>query len=158
MKSRTATRVTTGQVAKLEDSLLAFQQLTASRQVHQRLIESTGVDVTAQETRVILALLDGPVSPSDIARRLRMDPGAVSRQISSLEETGFVTRTIDPDDTRRSTVALTRRGRQAAETVARQRRRHLVESLAEWSPDAVTNLADLLQRLVDDMQATPYSR
>jgi DNA-binding MarR family transcriptional regulator len=60
-----------------------------------------------------------------------------------------------PDDARITLVDLTPDGRTLAETIRAVGVRHLQEALDAWSPTDQRKLATLMQRLVDDLRATP---
>jgi DNA-binding MarR family transcriptional regulator len=94
----------------------------------------------------LLASGDG-LRPSDLAERLGVHPSLVTRQIQELEDAGFVRVSANPDDARSLLVSLSPAG------VAEQRR--LREAgldrfalfVAEWTPEEVQTLADLLEKL-----------
>lgn len=52
-------------------------------------------------TTVVLLALDGPLSPSALARRTGMSYRTVLRRLGQLERSGVVRATVDPADTRR---------------------------------------------------------
>lgn len=57
----------------------------------------------------------GPSSPTQLAERLRLDLGYVSRVLSRLKEKGLVLGRTSPDDGRRQVITLTKEGRKAFE-------------------------------------------
>jgi DNA-binding MarR family transcriptional regulator len=88
-----------------------------------------------------------PVSVKDVALAMDLEHSTVSRLLGELEDDGLVTRGADPDDRRRTTVALTDLGHAVvrdATTVSRSFTRVL---LAEWTKDDVEELARVLTRL-----------
>lgn len=143
-------------VGALADALLVLRRLLASRQVHRALVSAVGLEVSQQELQVLAAVGDGAISSSQLASVARMDPGAVSRQVSTLVDGGLIERIDDPD--RRSAVLLraTPSGREAIDKVAEVQRRHLYETLVGWSTDDVAALAELLPKFITDLQQTPY--
>ena len=95
---------------------------------------------------------------AQLARAARMDVGAVSRQLAACSRTtGYVTKAASPDQ--RSVVLV--RGDRARPRVARRvanvRNGHLAHALGGWTAADRRTLAVLLRRLVDDLQATPYT-
>jgi DNA-binding MarR family transcriptional regulator len=150
-----ATRRSTGEITQVARAIQAFQRLRASRQVHGALMAAAGVDLSQQAVQVLTALADGQ-SVAQLAAAARMDMGAVSRQLAVLEDGGYLVRAASPDNGTVVIVSATRRGREAVERITTVRDGHLTRALASWSPDERTQLAELLQRLVDDLQATPY--
>lgn len=76
----------------------------------QQKVQAKGVTVAEW---VVLRELFGSTgaAPSDIAARLRMTRGAISRLVDRLTSKGLVGRDGDPSDARRQRVSLTARGR-----------------------------------------------
>ena len=50
-------------------------------------------------------LADGPSAPGDLAARLGLTSGAMTKVLDRLERAGYVTRAADPSDRRRITIA-----------------------------------------------------
>lgn len=147
-------------VQAVGDAMLTLQRLTSNRTVHQMLMQMVGSDLSIQETRVLLALHSESLTATELARRLRMDAGASSRQVTSLTERGLVKRSSVRDTdglTTRALLTVSARGRNLAEKIEAVRTSHLDRTFAHWSPDDATALARLLTRFVSDMQTTPYS-
>jgi DNA-binding MarR family transcriptional regulator len=84
-----------------------------------------------------------------------MEIAAVSRQVRLLEAAGTITRATSPDDARVTLIELTPDGRTLAEKIRAVGVRHLQEALDAWSQTDQRKLATLMQRLVDDLRATP---
>jgi DNA-binding MarR family transcriptional regulator len=133
-----------------------LQRLGASRRVHAALSEATGIDLPQQALQVLSAL-DGTMAVAALARAAHMDVGAVSRQLRLLEGDGYVVRSASPDHGSIVLVRATARGQSVARRVFEVRNRHLERALDGWSAADRRALASLLQRLVDDLQATPYT-
>jgi DNA-binding MarR family transcriptional regulator len=147
--------ISVNDISTVARAMQSFGRLRASRQVHAALVEAAGVELSQQETQVLLHVQQGgPVA--EIARSSRMDMGAVSRQLRTLEESGLVRRGPSPDNGAVVLVTLTAKGRRTAERILAVRDGHLEAALSSWSPDDVARLGGLLQRLVDDLQNTPY--
>lgn len=152
----------TGDVASpdpVDELMVALQRmarLLASRQVAARIITVAGVDVTQQGMTLLRVLLrDGRQSVATLATAAAMDLGAVSRQVRLLEQGGAVRRSRSHDDGRVALLELTARGRRIAERIRSVTVRHLEEALHGWSDDDQRVLARLMERLVDDLVATP---
>ena len=94
----------------------------------------------------------GPQSVTAIADALQQSHPLIISWITQLQRFGFVTRTTDPDDARRSLVRLTRSGRTEAERMALASKQvgHAYEQLLEEADapihDALWRLHDLLDR------------
>lgn len=68
--------------------------------------------VTAQQRLVVRALGKFPgITAGHLARVLHLDPGTVSAALNRLDEKGLVDRRRNPRDRRRSSLALTSKGR-----------------------------------------------
>lgn len=143
----------------VEEVMVALQRmgrLLASRQVAARITTVAGVEVTQQGVTLLRVLLrDGTQSIATLATAAAMDLGAVSRQVRLLEQGGAVRRSRSRDDARVALLELTVRGRRIAERIRVVTVRHLEEALHGWSDDDEQTLARLMERLVDDLVATP---
>jgi DNA-binding MarR family transcriptional regulator len=147
---------TTTELTALADAMRRLQQLGASRRVHAALSDATGVDLPQQAVQVLSALA-GTMTVAELARTAHMDIGAVSRQLRLLEDDGFVQKSASPDHGSVVLVRITTRGRNVARKIFEVRNRHLERALEGWPQTDRRALATLLQRLVDDLQATPYT-
>ncbi len=141
-----------------DDLLVALQRLgrlMASRQVAGELATAAGADLSQQGVRLVRALRRcGRVPIAQLAASSEMDLAAVSRQLRALEEQGLVVRSPAPDDQRVHMVELSRAGSVVADRLRRVGVEHLSESLAAWSHEDRRRVAQLLGRLVDDLQRT----
>lgn len=145
----------TREIATLARAIQSFQRLRSSRQVHTALMGATGLELSQQASQVLLAIRDGQ-SVAEVAKAARMDMGAVSRQLKVLDDSGLLRRRPSPDNGNVVLVELTGEGATTVERIAAVRDRHLTDALVDWSPGDLGSLSQLLQRLVDDLQATPY--
>jgi DNA-binding MarR family transcriptional regulator len=89
----------------------------------------------------------GPVTANALAQALSLDASTVTRQITALEEQGFVERCANPADGRSSTIVLTPLGRQSMGEVEQQRRRHIEEMVSDWEAGGQADLGVALTRL-----------
>ena len=137
-------------------SLQRLGRLLASRQVVSRISTAAGVDVSQQGAALLRVLLrEGQLSVAALAATTPMEIAAVSRQVRLLDAAGAITRSTSPDDARVTLIELTPDGRELAEKIRAVGVRHLQEALGTWSPTDQRRLATLMQRLVDDLRATP---
>jgi DNA-binding MarR family transcriptional regulator len=141
---------------ELMTSLQRLRRLFASRQVTSRTLESAAVDVSHQGAALLQVLLRaGRLSIAALAGLAAMDLGAVSRQVRLLERAGAVRRSASPDDGRVTLLELTAAGRRMAQRIGDVGARHMQEALHDWSQADQRALAQLLDRLVDDLVHTP---
>ena len=143
----------------LDEALHLLRRLLSSRRVFSRLAAAAEIEISQQAVQVLRVLdREDPRSVAEVAREARMDVGAVSRQLTSLENLGLVSRRPSKAHGSVVLVTATARGMQLVEQVNAVQNRHLQEALEEWSDEDRTQLAHLLLRLVDDLQQTPYRR
>jgi DNA-binding MarR family transcriptional regulator len=143
-------------VDELMVALQRLGRLLASRQVASRITSVAGVDVGQQGVTLLRVLLrEGEQPIAVLATAAAMDLGAVSRQVRILEDAGVLRRSRSRDDGRVALVELTAEGRRVAERIRAVSVRHLEEALRDWTATDERMLARLMQRLVDDLVATP---
>jgi MarR family transcriptional regulator, organic hydroperoxide resistance regulator len=97
--------------------------------------------------RILLALHEhaGVLSQKKLVERLKVDPGALTRQLKTLEGLGWIVRSVDARDNRVSNVALTTQGRAAAEAGLPLRNAFLHDTMASLPDDAIAALQGALQ-------------
>ena len=97
-----------------------------------------------------LVAASAPLSVSEIGSAIGVDQPRASRLVQQGVELGLVIREADPDDARRTRIALTEQGRKIA-LGSRGRRRETVARALEGFTDAEREeLARLLGRLADN--------
>ncbi len=137
---------------------------------------STDVSLVASELRVVLGQLmrrlraehrfslaqgyvlgrldrEGPRSISDLAAAERIRPQSVAQTVGELEADGLISRHPDPEDGRRATLKMTRRGREVLQEDRRQREGWLIEAidqgLSQEEQHALEQAVPLLRRLAE---------
>ncbi len=96
-----------------------------------------------------LAGADSPLTVGEIAEAVGVDQPRASRVVQQSVELGLVQREADPDDARRTRVALTDEGRRLQRGFRGERREAIVSALADFTDDEADQLARLLTRLAD---------
>ena len=145
------------QLSDIRTGLTRLQRLLSSRRVHAGMAGAARVALPQQAMNVLRALGDSePIPVGDLARSARMDTGAVSRQVRVLEEEGLVERQASPQHGSIVLVVATPSGRKLASRFEKVRNAQLTRALADWTDEERITLGELLVRLVDDLQATPY--
>jgi DNA-binding MarR family transcriptional regulator len=94
---------------------------------------------------------EGPCRARALAETAHVDASTVSRQVDQLVRMGLVERRADPDDGRATQLVATEAGRDLHARVRAARERMIQDLLAEWDPQDVERLAELLGRLNTDM-------
>jgi DNA-binding MarR family transcriptional regulator len=133
---------------------LAVRLRLAIARTARRLRQEAGEELSPSQTAA-LATIDrhGPLTPSELAVRERIQRPTVTRIIARLEARGLVQRARDPQDGRSSLVALTPAGR---ELLARGRTRkdaYLARRLRELDAEERATLqraAAILERLLEE--------
>jgi MarR family transcriptional regulator, organic hydroperoxide resistance regulator len=104
--------------------------------------------------RILVALHEhaGELSQKKLVERLRMDPGALTRQLKALEALGWIARSVDQRDNRISNVVLTEAGREVAEAGMPRRNAYLHDTLSALPDDAIVALSSALHMLEKRIQ------
>ena len=100
-----------------------------------------------------LATIDchGPLTPSELATRERIQRPTATRVLARLEEAGLIERTADPADRRSSLLATTAQGRALLTTVREDKDAFLASRFKHLTPDelaALDRAADILERVL----------
>ena len=100
------------------------------------------------ESRILFELgaSDG-ASPSDLATKLRLNLGYVSRVLSRLKDQRLVHAVSSPDDGRRQVVSLTTEGRKAFKLLDERSSRQIRELLARLSDDGRERLMSAIGQI-----------
>ncbi|WP_244175933.1 MarR family winged helix-turn-helix transcriptional regulator [Microbacterium oxydans] len=99
-----------------------------------------------------LSAASAPLSVSDLGIAIGVDQPRASRLVQQGVDHGFVRREADPDDARRTRIALTDEGRKLARGMRGERREMLTNALASFTDDERVELARLLNKLADNWQ------
>jgi len=87
------------------------------------------------------------LSQKKLVERLRVDPGALTRQLKTLEALGWIARSVDQRDNRISNVILTDEGRAVVNAGLPRRNTFLSETLSTLPDEAITALSGALRVL-----------
>jgi MarR family transcriptional regulator, organic hydroperoxide resistance regulator len=100
--------------------------------------------------RILLALHEHAgeaLSQKRLVERLRVDPGALTRQLKALEGLGWIARSMDPRDNRVTNVRLTQEGQAATEASLPRRNAFLHDTMTALPDDALGALSGALKVL-----------
>jgi DNA-binding MarR family transcriptional regulator len=89
----------------------------------------------------------------ELATRLRVDPSTATRSMQRLEADGLVERFPSPEDGRVVLVRITDEGRRRHADVAARRSTAMMRILSEFDPGERAQLADMLDRFVQALDA-----
>lgn len=124
-----------------------------SRTVEQQL------GVHGAELLVLRKLAEAPAaSLAELATRTQTDPSTASVVVRGLVERGLVTRSVAPDDRRRTPIAITAAGRRVLHQAPAPAHTRLAAAAAPLGPDALRALAGQLDGLAERLlaaRATP---
>jgi DNA-binding MarR family transcriptional regulator len=99
---------------------------------------------------------EGPLTPSVLAERERIQRPTATRAVARLEAIGLVTRTPDPSDARASHVAITREGTTLLKRIRTRKNEYLARRLRELTPAELATLDQasvILERLLAEERA-----
>lgn len=96
-----------------------------------------------------LAAASGPLSVSEVGDAIGVDQPRASRLVQQAAELGLVRREADPDDARRTRIALTDEGRALVRGFRGERREAIDAALAAFTDEERDELARLLTKLAD---------
>jgi DNA-binding MarR family transcriptional regulator len=93
--------------------------------------------------RIIIALYSAEraLSQKELVETLRVDPGALTRQLKSLDALGWIARNSDERDNRLTNVTLTASGRAVALEALPRRKAFMNETLSGMSDEALAALS-----------------
>jgi MarR family transcriptional regulator, organic hydroperoxide resistance regulator len=100
--------------------------------------------------RILLALHEQAgeaLSQKRLVERLRVDPGALTRQLKALEALGWIARSMDPRDNRVTNVRLTHEGQAATEASLPRRNAFLHDTMTALPDEALGALSGALKML-----------
>jgi DNA-binding MarR family transcriptional regulator len=93
-----------------------------------------------------------PMRATDLAEHVHLDLSTISRHLRSLEDSGLLERSPDPDDRRASLLSLTDEGSVVLERATAARTALFASATATWTDSEVDELVRLLHRLSDDLE------
>jgi len=111
---------------------------------HQAAADRVGLSGTDYQASNLLDL-DGPMTNSELARRLRLSTGATTRLVDRLITEGIAERTTDPDDRRRVLVRHTGRMPKGLDQQLAAVREPLGAALAALTPSQLTGVQAYLE-------------
>jgi len=125
-----------------ELSTAASDLRMATFRLARRLRSQRAVDTMSDGQFAVLAALSvhGQHTLGELADRERVSAPSMTRTVNCLEESGYLTRTADPDDRRKVNIALTDAGSAVVEETVRRR--------DSWLEDALSELTDAQRELL----------
>jgi DNA-binding MarR family transcriptional regulator len=122
--------------------------LRRSRAISAKLARELHPDLDGAAYGLLALLQDaGPLRASALVARLGLDKSTVSRQVASLVDLGLVDRAPDPDDGRAQVLSPSAEGAARLARIRDARRARWEADMADWPPEDVVALGELLGRL-----------
>jgi DNA-binding MarR family transcriptional regulator len=120
----------------------------------RRLRQEAGAELSPTQGAA-LGTIDrhGPLTPSELAARERIQRPTATRVLARLEEAGLVARTVDPADRRSSLVSTTPAGAELLASARDRKDAYLARRLDRLSPEdlaALERAAGILERMLDE--------
>ncbi len=126
---------------------------TVSKDIARLYAERFGI--TIPEWRVLAVLgRFGPATSAEICGRTAMDKVQVSRAIARLEEARHVSRSTDPNDRRRASIAMTAAGRRVYREIvplAQSREALLLDGFSQADREQLDGLLERLRARADEL-------
>jgi DNA-binding MarR family transcriptional regulator len=132
---------------------LAGRLRLAIARTARRLRQEAGSELSPSLTAALATIeRHGPMTPSELAARERIQRPTVTRLLDRLAAAGLVTRTPDPADGRSSLVAATPAGRELIEAMRTRKTAYLARRLETLDADERATLeraAQILEKVLD---------
>jgi DNA-binding MarR family transcriptional regulator len=120
----------------------------------RRLRQEAGAELSPSQTAALATIeRHGPLTPSEIATRERVQRPTVTRVLARLEEAGLVERAADPDDRRCSLLSVSAAGRSLLAAARTRKDAYLftrLESLDAEDRAALDRAAGILERMLQE--------
>ncbi|MCC8392010.1 MarR family transcriptional regulator [Paraburkholderia sp. MMS20-SJTR3] len=130
-----------------QDRVAVMQQFGRTYRVFMSAFEAQ-VGHPLPRWRILLSLHElGESSQKRLVERLRVDPGALTRQLKTLEGMGWIARSMDTRDNRVTNVRLTEAGQAATEESLPRRNAFLHDTMASLPDEALGALSGALKML-----------
>ena len=120
----------------------------------RRLRQEAGADLSPSMTAALATIeRHGPLTPSELAERERVQRPTVTRVLARLEETGLVVRAADPQDRRCSLVSISDDGRALLGAMRERKDAFLARRIDALEPadrEALDRAAAILERMLKE--------
>ncbi len=118
----------------------------------RRLRQEAGAELSPSQTAALVTIeRHGPLTPSELAERERVQRPTVTRVLARLEEAGLVDRAGDPTDRRSSLVSISPDGRALLESARARKDAYLARRIDALEPavrEALERAAAILERML----------
>ena len=119
----------------------------------RRLRQEAGASLSPSQTAALVTIeRHGPLTPSELAERERVQRPTVTRVLARLEEAGLVDRAADPQDRRSSLVSISDDGRALLETARARKDAYLARRIDALEPadrEALERAAAIFEQMLE---------
>lgn len=126
-------------------SALRLALLRAARRLRAQRVNTTAT--LSQLSALATICKSGPLSAGEIAAIERVQPPSMTKILASLEYSGWIERTAQPEDRRQSIIAITTAGRDLLTEETRARDEWLAKRLVEFSAEDLRKLGEAVEVL-----------
>jgi DNA-binding MarR family transcriptional regulator len=120
----------------------------------RRLRQEAGAGLSPSQTSALASIeRHGPLTPSELAIRERVQRPTVTRVLGRLEDAGLIDRAADPADGRSSLVSASAEGRELLAAARTRKDAYLARRLEALSPEdrvALDRAAAVLERMLEE--------
>ena len=117
----------------------------------RRLRQEAGSDLGPSQLSALATIeRHGPLAPSELAERERIQRPTAARILGRLEQAGLLTRVRDPQDGRSSIMSVTPEGRELIRRLRARKTAYLAKRMADLPPEDLRTLeraAELLEEM-----------
>jgi DNA-binding MarR family transcriptional regulator len=118
----------------------------------RRLRQEAGAQLSPSQTAALATIeRHGPLTPSELAERERVQRPTVTRVLARLEESGLVERAADPEDRRCSLVSISAEGSELLDALRARKDAFLsrrIDALDAADREALERAAAILERML----------
>lgn len=120
----------------------------------RRLRQEAGAELSPSQTAALVTIeRHGPLTPSELAERERVQRPTVTRVLARLEEAGLVDRAADPADRRSSLVSISPDGRSLLASARARKDAYLARRIDALEPadrEALERAAAIIERMLKE--------
>ena len=144
------------EIRQLHHTLVDLVGLMNRPQRDTALLQEAGVSLDRALFPLLIAIeRKGPIGVVELAELVGRDYTTVSRQITKLDDLGLIKRRPSKTDHRVREAIITAKGKKMTGAIDAARERMAAVLFAEWSKRDLQELARLMRRFADDLQAFP---
>src|ERR1700760_2570594 len=133
---------------------LAFRLRPAIARTARRMRQAAGGELSPSQSAALTTIdCHGPLTPSELAARERIQRPTATRVLARLEDAGLIARTADPADRRSSLMSATAAGVATLAELRERKDAFLAQRLDGLSPEDLATLdaaAGILERMLEE--------